>query len=83
MAADFFKCDETIEAMAKIWIEAIKISVPTAYSDQLKHWILISFIFKCFMIFKRATRIAMQGLGSFITESLPAPDQFPESVAGT
>lgn len=74
IATDFFQCHEIMEVFAGIWIEALRSLVPTSFSEDLKKWIMIASVLKCFDILKQTTQVAMQqGTGPFVTGDLPIP----------
>lgn len=80
VVTDFFQCHEVVEVFAGIWIKALESLVPSSFSQDMKIWMMISFVFKSPDIFKRTTKIAMQqATGPFDTSTLP----IPKSVKGT
>lgn len=74
VATHFFQCHEVVEVFAGIWIKALESLVPSSFSQDMKIWMMISFVFKSPGIFKRTTKIAMQqATGPFETSNLPIP----------
>ncbi|CAI7676310.1 unnamed protein product [Penicillium discolor] len=81
VATDFFQCHEVVEVFAGIWIKALESLVPSSFSQDMKIWMMISFVFKSPGIFKRTTKIAMQqATGPFETSNLPIPKPVKDAI---
>lgn len=71
---DYFQCHEILDLFSDLWVEALRSSVPSDYTNDVPRWIFISWVFRKADIFKQVTEVAQhQVTGELCTLQLPIP----------
>lgn len=71
---DYYQCRETVQFFVDIWVDKLKESLPSGYSDDVMRWICVSWVFCRKDIFPIVTRVAqLHGKGVMDTLGLPIP----------
>ena len=77
IVVDKYRLRTRVEILSRIWIDRLKSSIPHHWTEDVRRWIFISWVFQSPTEFKFVTQIAARQSGSRIDESgevaLPIP----------
>lgn len=79
---DKYRLQMAVAIFSDIWIDHLKAKIPQSWTEDLRRWIFISWVFQCPAEFKFATRIAEQQSESRIDESEEIDLPIPCSIVG-
>lgn len=71
---DYFQCHEIVELFSNLWVDALRLQVPSERTNNVVRWIFISWVFRDAAIFKKVTRTAQRtAVAEMGTLELPIP----------
>lgn len=82
IVVDKYRLQTEVGILSRIWIDRLKSSIPQHWTEDVRRWILISWVFQSATEFKLVTQIAERQSGSRIDESGEIPLPIPCFIVG-